>query len=256
MNEFYEMKGIRREFSIARTPQQNGNQTNGNAGNKENIDEGQEGMKTVPEDEVIDDAGKKNGVLDPAKKDDKSGQGKATNTNSTNRLNIVSSSINTVSSSFTTMMFTLINADGSSCDNLCGSIPVKAAILPNANFPTDPLMPGDTTDLLNTGIFSGAFDDEDVGAEVDLSNLETTMNVSPISTTRIHKDHPKNQIIGDINSTTQTRRMTKSAQEHVMVSYIKKQRRTNHKDYQNCLFACFLSQIEPKKLTQALTDPS
>ncbi|GJQ94742.1 putative ribonuclease H-like domain-containing protein [Tanacetum coccineum] len=41
-----------------------------------------------------------------------------------------------------------------------------------------------------------------------------------------------------------------------MVSYIKKQRRTNHKDYQNCLFAYFLSQIEPKKVTQALTDPS
>ncbi|GJT77096.1 putative ribonuclease H-like domain-containing protein [Tanacetum coccineum] len=41
--------------------------------------------------------------------------------------------------------------------------------------------------------------------------------------------------------------MTKTSQEHAMVSYIKKQRRTNHKDYQNCLFACFLSQIETKK---------
>ncbi|GJS55204.1 putative ribonuclease H-like domain-containing protein [Tanacetum coccineum] len=50
--------------------------------------------------------------------------------------------------------------------------------------------------------------------------------------------------------------MTKSSQEHAMVSYIKKLRRTNHKDYQNCLFACFLSQIEPKKVTQALTDLS
>ncbi|GJW04069.1 retrovirus-related pol polyprotein from transposon TNT 1-94 [Tanacetum coccineum] len=37
----------------------------------------------------------------------------------------------------------------------------------------------------------GAYDDEDVGAEADLNNLETTMNVSPIPTTRIHKDHPK-----------------------------------------------------------------
>ncbi|GJU14471.1 ribonuclease H-like domain-containing protein [Tanacetum coccineum] len=102
----------------------------------------------------------------------------------------------------------------------------------------------------------GAYDDEDVGAEADLNNLETTMNVSPIPTTRIHKDHPKDQIIGNINSATQTRRMTKISEEHAMVSYIKKQRRTNHKDYQNCLFACFLSQIEPKKVTQALTDPS
>ncbi|GKB35701.1 uncharacterized mitochondrial protein-like protein, partial [Tanacetum coccineum] len=33
-----------------------------------------------------------------------------------------------------------------------------------------------------------------------------------------------------------------------MLSYIKKQRRTNHKDYQNCLFICFLSQNEPKKV--------
>ncbi|GJW95305.1 putative ribonuclease H-like domain-containing protein [Tanacetum coccineum] len=31
---------------------------------------------------------------------------------------------------------------------------------------------------------------------------------------------------------------------------------TNHKDYRNCLFACFLSQVEPKKVIQALTDPS
>ncbi|GKF46078.1 hypothetical protein Tco_0135880, partial [Tanacetum coccineum] len=123
---------------------------------------------------------------------------------------------------------------------------------------TNPFMPDleDTTDLLNTSIFSGAYNDKDVCAEADLNKLETTMNVSPISTTRIHKDHPKEQIIGDPLSAPQTRRMTKSSQEHTMISYIKKQRRTNHKDYQNCLFACFLSQIEPKKVTQALTDPS
>ncbi|GKC28784.1 putative ribonuclease H-like domain-containing protein, partial [Tanacetum coccineum] len=76
----------------------------------------------------------------------------------------------------------------------------------------------DTTDILNTGIFSGAYDDEDVGAEADLNNLETTMNVSPIPTTRIHKDHPKEKIIGDPLSAPQTRRMTKSFQEHAMVT--------------------------------------
>ncbi|GKA21253.1 putative ribonuclease H-like domain-containing protein [Tanacetum coccineum] len=129
----------------------------------------------------------------------------------------------------------------------------------NANdLPMDPLMPDleDTIDLLNTGNFSGAYDDEDVGAEADLNNLETTMNVSLIPTTRIHKDNPKEQIIKDPLSAPQTRRMIKSSQEHAMVSYIKKQRRTNYKDYQNCLFAYFLSQIEPKKVTQALIDPS
>ncbi|GJS12348.1 putative ribonuclease H-like domain-containing protein [Tanacetum coccineum] len=35
----------------------------------------------------------------------------------------------------------------------------------------------DIIDLLNTGIFSGAYDDEDVGAEADHNNLVTTMNV-------------------------------------------------------------------------------
>ncbi|GJT14112.1 putative ribonuclease H-like domain-containing protein [Tanacetum coccineum] len=65
-----------------------------------------------------------------------------------------------------------------------------------------------------TGIFNRAYDD--VGAEDDLNNLETTMNVSPIPTTRIHKDHPKDQIIGDPNLGTQTRRMNKFSQEHAM----------------------------------------
>ncbi|GJZ76942.1 putative ribonuclease H-like domain-containing protein [Tanacetum coccineum] len=61
------------------------------------------------------------------------------------------------------------------------------------------------------------FDDEDEGAEADLNNLETTMNVSPIPTTRIHKDHPKDHIIRDINLATQIRRMTKIFEEHAMV---------------------------------------
>ncbi|GKB70109.1 putative ribonuclease H-like domain-containing protein [Tanacetum coccineum] len=72
-------------------------------------------------------------------------------------------------------MFTPVNVAGSFCDNLGGSILVNAATLPNADLPTDPLMP----DLEDTGIFSGAYDDEDVGAEADLNNLETTMNLHP-----------------------------------------------------------------------------
>ncbi|GKE35077.1 putative ribonuclease H-like domain-containing protein, partial [Tanacetum coccineum] len=34
------------------------------------------------------------------------------------------------------------------------------------------------------------------------------------------------------------------------------QRRNNHKDFQHCLFACFLSQNEPKKISEALEDES
>ncbi|GJT30859.1 ribonuclease H-like domain-containing protein [Tanacetum coccineum] len=69
----------------------------------------------------------------------------------------------------------------------------------------------------DTGIFGNAYDDKDVGAAADLNNLETTMNVSPILTTRINKDHPKDQIIGDLTSAIQTRRMTKISDEHAMM---------------------------------------
>nr|GEW45969.1 putative ribonuclease H-like domain-containing protein [Tanacetum cinerariifolium] len=67
-------------------------------------------------------------------------------------------------------------------------------------------------------------DDEDVvGAEADFNNLESSILVSPIPTTRIYKDHPVSQIIGDLSLTTQTRSMTRE---------------------------------EPKRVHQALKDPS
>nr|GFB72167.1 putative ribonuclease H-like domain-containing protein [Tanacetum cinerariifolium] len=57
-------------------------------------------------------------------------------------------------------------------------------------------------------------DDEDViGAEADFNNLESSIPVSPISTTRIHKDYPVSQIIGDLSSTTQTRSMTRAVKD-------------------------------------------
>ncbi|GJV13613.1 hypothetical protein Tco_1355154 [Tanacetum coccineum] len=63
--------------------------------------------------------------------------------------------------------------------------------------PKDPSMQS----LEATNIFDDAYDDrEGVGAKADLHNLETTMNVSSIPTTRIHKDHPIEQIIGDLHS--------------------------------------------------------
>nr|GFB76725.1 hypothetical protein [Tanacetum cinerariifolium] len=69
----------------------------------------------------------------------------------------------------------------------------------------------------NTNIFSAAAleditysdDEEDVGVEADFTNLETNITVSPILTTRVHKDHPVTQIIGDLSSATQTRSMTR-----------------------------------------------
>ncbi|GJZ20796.1 uncharacterized mitochondrial protein-like protein [Tanacetum coccineum] len=57
-------------------------------------------------------------------------------------------------------------------------------------------------------------DDEDDGAEADMNNLDTTIQVSPIPTIRIHKDHPLDQVIGDLQSATQTRKMSKNLEEH------------------------------------------
>ncbi|GKE17223.1 putative ribonuclease H-like domain-containing protein, partial [Tanacetum coccineum] len=103
-------------------------------------------------------------------------------------------------------------------------------------------------------IFTNASYD-DAGAVADFTNLETTMNVSPIPTSRIHSIHPTTQILGDPTSAVQTRsKVYKSSKAHAFVSYIQKQRRNNHKDFQHCLFACILSQIEPKKISQDLED--
>ncbi|GJR01584.1 putative ribonuclease H-like domain-containing protein [Tanacetum coccineum] len=76
------------------------------------------------------------------------------------------------------------------------------------------------------------------------------------SFTKFHKDHPEDQVIGSLKTPVQTRHMTKINEEHGLFSSVHKLRRTNHKDFQNCLFACFLSQMEPKKPVQALKDPS
>nr|GEZ49835.1 retrovirus-related Pol polyprotein from transposon TNT 1-94 [Tanacetum cinerariifolium] len=46
--------------------------------------------------------------------------------------------------------------------------------------------------------FTYSDDEEDVGAEADFSNLETNINVSPIPTIRVYKDHPVTQIIDSL----------------------------------------------------------
>nr|GEV98546.1 hypothetical protein [Tanacetum cinerariifolium] len=56
-------------------------------------------------------------------------------------------------------------------------------------------------------------DEEDVGVEADFSNLETNITVNPIPTTKVHKDHPVTQIIGDLSSAPQTRSMTRMVKE-------------------------------------------
>ncbi|GKF90365.1 hypothetical protein Tco_0274066, partial [Tanacetum coccineum] len=56
--------------------------------------------------------------------------------------------------------------------------------------------------LEDYSIFDLSRDDEDDGAEADMNNLDTPIQVILIPTTRIHKDHPLEQVIGDLQSTT------------------------------------------------------
>nr|GEU46273.1 ribonuclease H-like domain-containing protein [Tanacetum cinerariifolium] len=73
--------------------------------------------------------------------------------------------------------------------------------------PTNSFNTASPSDTVVNIVYS--YDKEDVGAEADLSNLETNISVSPIPTTRVHKDHHVNQIIADLNSAPQTRSMAR-----------------------------------------------
>ncbi|GKC20336.1 ribonuclease H-like domain-containing protein [Tanacetum coccineum] len=212
-----------------------GNQSNGNARTKASNDAGKTRVETVPGKDYIllllwtidslfssltksspDDGFKPPGDAekkdndDPREESGNDDQEKEDDVNSTNTVNATST-------------------------NEVNAIGTKTSI----ELPDDPDMPP-----LEEIIYSD--DDEDVSAEADMTNLDTHILVSPILTTIIHKDHPVDQIIRDIHSAPQTRRMIKSMTEHAMFSTV--QQRVNHKDFQNCLFTCFLSQEQPKKV--------
>ncbi|GJU67789.1 ribonuclease H-like domain, reverse transcriptase, RNA-dependent DNA polymerase [Tanacetum coccineum] len=171
-----------------------GNQTNGNAGIKENIDAGQDGKKIVPDQKYI---------LLPLLTSDPS---------------LSKSSKDSPDAGFKPSgeeeKIDPKHQENEDKNNVVDENIVYGCI-------DDPNMPN-----LEEIVYSD--DDEEVGAEVDMNNLATNVPVSPILTTRVHKDHPLEQIIGDIHSAPQTRRMTKNVTEHV----------------------------EPKKVIQALTDLS
>nr|GFA99787.1 uncharacterized mitochondrial protein AtMg00810-like [Tanacetum cinerariifolium] len=89
-------------------------------------------------------------------------------TNKTHSFNTASPSVNAVSPKF--------------------GIARKSLFVDPSKYLDDPDMPE-----LEDIVYSD--DEKDVGVEADLSNFETNIPVNPILTTRVHKDHPVNQII-------------------------------------------------------------
>ncbi|GJU68145.1 hypothetical protein Tco_1254404 [Tanacetum coccineum] len=90
------------------------------------------------------------------------------NVNRTNNVNTISSTV---------------NAAGTNKVNTIGG---KISI----ELPFDPNMPS----LEDDSIFDFSRDDEDDGVVANMNNLDTTIQVSPNLTTRIHKDHPFDQV--------------------------------------------------------------
>nr|GFC16592.1 hypothetical protein [Tanacetum cinerariifolium] len=91
------------------------------------------------------------------------------------------------------------------------------------------------------------------GVELDISNFSTTYHVPTTPNTRINKAYSLDNVIGDMQSCVQTRRMTITTDEHGFISAIYEEK--THVDLHTCLFTCFLSQEEPKRITNALKDP-
>nr|GEU47531.1 putative ribonuclease H-like domain-containing protein [Tanacetum cinerariifolium] len=82
----------------------------------------------------------------------------------------------------------------------------KSSCIDTSQLPDDPNMP----ELEDITYYD---DKDDVGTEADFNNLETSITVSPIPTTRVYEDHHVTQIIGNLSSATQTRNMTRVARD-------------------------------------------
>nr|GEW01036.1 retrovirus-related Pol polyprotein from transposon TNT 1-94 [Tanacetum cinerariifolium] len=161
--------------------------------------------------------------------------------NSSNGVNAASSLVSTAGQNF-------IN----STNDFSAAGPSNAAASPTATNSSlqDASTSTHDSDMPKLEDLTHSDDTDDVGAEADINNLESIILVSPILTTGIHKDHSTSQIIGDLSSTTQTRSMARVVRDQGGLSHM------FNEDFHTCMFACFLSQEEPKRVHQALKDPS
>nr|GEV95888.1 putative ribonuclease H-like domain-containing protein [Tanacetum cinerariifolium] len=236
LNQFCGIKGIKREFSVPRTPQQNGiaerkNRTlieaartmladlllpipfwaeavNTACYNKKgdvafdgkehdvdtkkpesavNVSPSSSAQSRKKDDKTKKKAKGKSPVESFTENRDLSAEFEDHFDNSSNDVNAVGSIVPTVgqNSSNSTNPFSTGGPSNINASPTHGKSSFKDA----SQLPDNPNMPEDIT----------YFDDENVGAETDFNNLETSIIVSLIPTTRIHKDHPVSQIIGIVD---------------------------------------------------------
>ncbi|GJV24199.1 retrovirus-related pol polyprotein from transposon TNT 1-94 [Tanacetum coccineum] len=139
---------------------------------------------------------------------------KSNDDSSPKEVNIVGQHVNIASPEVNTDRFKLNIVDPS----------VNTASLNDPDSPQDKFKLGDSHTLETTHV--EFFSDEDE-PEVDLGNITNSYIVPTTPNTRIHKDHPIQNVIGDVKSSIQTRRMTKSTFGQGFLSAVWKQCRKN-----------------------------
>nr|GEW09405.1 reverse transcriptase domain-containing protein [Tanacetum cinerariifolium] len=284
LNQFCRMKGIKREFSIPRTPQQNGfvkrknrtlieaartiladsllpipfwaeavNTACSRIGNTDD-DDAFGGKKPKfeeekPESEVYVSPSSSAQTKKHNDKTKREAKGKSPVKSSTGYRNLSvefedfsNNSINEVNATDSPVP-AVAQISTNSTNIFSDAGPSNAAVSPThgkssyvnpSQYPDDP-------NMLELEDITYSDDEEDVGAEADFTNLETTIIVSLIPTTRVHKDHHVTQIIGDLSLATQTRSITRVVKDQGGLTQI------NNEDFHTCMFACFLSREEPKR---------
>nr|GEV85095.1 copia protein [Tanacetum cinerariifolium] len=213
-----------------------GTQNNDNAGIKENLDAGKVRKETVSAQQYMvlplwstgsqDPQNTTDDVADAAFDVKKNENDVYVFANGSDKVNAVSAPVNVVGPNST-----------NSTNSFNTASPFVNVVSPNFGIAgkssfVDPSKYRDDSDMpkLEGVVYSD--DEEDVGAEADLSNLETNIHVSLIPTTRVHKDHLVSQIIDDLTSPPQTRSMTRMVKEQGGLHQI------NDEDFHTCFMVC------------------
>nr|GEV27363.1 hypothetical protein [Tanacetum cinerariifolium] len=187
MEDMLPLKVTLKEGKSMAKPVVAGTQSNGNVGIKDSNNaepKSSQDTRFKPSNDV----GKKINEV-PRQENECKDQEEKDSINSTNKVNVVRLTVNAASNE--------VNVVG-----------IKSSI----KLPNDLDMP----ELEDISIFKDS--NKDVfGAEANLNNLEFAFQVSPILTTRIHKDHPIEQVIEDLHSAPQTRRMNKLDERGIVI---------------------------------------
>nr|GEU54739.1 ribonuclease H-like domain-containing protein [Tanacetum cinerariifolium] len=211
LNQFCGLKGIKREFSVPRTPQQNGiaerkNRTLIEAARTMLADllltilfwaeAKNDGDAAFDGKEHDFDAKKPESEVNVSP----SSMFEDCSDNSINEVNAARTIVPTVgqNSPNSTNTFSAVGPSNNAASPTYG----KSSFIDASQLSDDPDMP-ELEDITYSD------DEDDVGTEADFNNLETSITVSPIPTKRVHKDHHVSQIISDLSLTTQTRSMAR-----------------------------------------------